>query len=129
MTNSYLKLLKGLLNRNKNNANENLFLNQLISHSKKESKDNYNLNYMFLSLINDLVNEGFSLEENDINDLVKYFSNLCKSKVDESQENDKIILCNLVVSIIITSLFTKNKKALFFDLYYNICFCNRICLL
>ena len=120
LTNSYLKLLKGLLNRNKNNANENLFLNQLISHSKKESKDNYNLNYMFLSLINDLVNEGFSLEENDINDLVKYFSNLCKSKFDESQENDKIILCNLVVSIIITSLFTKNKKINFHDFYSEI---------
>ena len=120
LTNSYLKLLKGLLNRNKNNANENLFLNQLISHAKKESKDNYNLNYMFLSLINDLVNEGFSLEENEINDLAKYFSSLCKSKVDESQENEKIILCNLIVSIIITSIFTKNKKINFHDFFSEI---------
>ena len=120
LTNSYLKLLKGLLNRNKSNANENLFMNQLITYAKNENKDNFNLNYMFLSLINDLVNEGFSLEENNINDLVKYFSNLYSSQVYESQENDTIIICKLVISILITSIFTKNKKMNFHEFFSEI---------
>ena len=117
----YFKLLKVLINGARNNNNENVFLKQLISFILKELINNYHLSYIFLQFVMDLLNEGISFEENEINELIKYLNIICNIEPnDDFQESERNNISKLVISIILKCIFEKNKDKNFFS------FCNEI---
>ena len=90
-----------------------VFLKQLISFILKELINNYHLSYIFLQFVMDLLNEGISFEENEINELIKYLNIICNVEPNEDfQESERNNISKLVISIILKCIFEKNKDKL-----------------
>ena len=118
---SYLKLIKGLINTKKNNPINNtkkiLYNNkafkQLVSYVLKENHDNYFQNNAFFNLINDLINEGFSLDDEDLINLIEYFIEISTDIQEDSKDNNINNQCTIIINILINHIFEKNKKKSF----------------
>ena len=67
---NYLKLIRGLIIRKRNNSNEDIFFKQLIEFSLLDYRHNQFISYAFLNIINDLLKDGFSLDEKEILNLI-----------------------------------------------------------
>jgi hypothetical protein len=109
--NSFLKLIKGLITKQKNKIKDSVPFKLLVSYCLKEiSIDEFEI-YIFFPLIQDLIKEGYSLDENGINDLIKYFNLIVSTEVNESyQENEKMNISKTIVSILLKSIFEQNHK-------------------
>ena len=117
---SYLKLIKGVIIRKKKNLNEDIFFKQLFIFALRDYRHNQYVNYMFLTIINDLLKEGYSLEDDEIMELINYFIEVMKNKEvnldnnnennEESQEKFKNNLCSLILTILLSCIFEKNIK-------------------
>ena len=119
--NTFLKLIKGLIVRKKNFSSEDIFFKQLFIFALEDYKDNNYVSYAFLTIINDLLKEGFSLDENEIEELINYLSDNINNKEisldsnndindEKYQEKFKNDHYFLIISIILTCIFDKNKK-------------------
>ena len=118
--NTFLKLIKGLIIRKNKNSNDDIFYKQLFIYSLRYNKNNQNITYAFLTIINDLLKEGFSLEENELLELIKYFDeNLSNNEFnldfieelnEEKNEKFKNDLLSLILLIVLNNIFDKNKK-------------------
>ena len=119
--NNFIKLIKKFFKRKNTKIKYNTPFNLLLSYCLKDiSIDDIKI-YIFFPLISDGINEGFSLNENDINNLIKYFNIAINSEANENfHENEKAKLSKHIVSILIKSIFEKNNKK---NLNY---FCNEI---
>jgi len=122
---NYLKLIRGLIIRKRNNSNEDIFFKQLIEFSLIDYRHNQYISYAFLNIINDLLKDGFSLEEKEILKLIKYLSEIINNKehnLDLINENEEVKqsqtipekitnnLCNLIISILLFVIIKQNKK-------------------
>ena len=97
--NSFLKLIKGLITKQKNKIKDSVPFKLLVSYCLKEiSIDEFEI-YIFFPLIQDLIKEGYSLDENGINDLIKYFNLIVSTEVNESFHLNKIIKKILIISV------------------------------
>ena len=111
LLNSFMKLIKGLITRKKHKIEESIPFKLLVSYCLRENSINDFNMYIFFPLIKDLLNEGYSLDENDISDLIKYFNEVtCTEINDNFQENEKFELSKLIISILFKSIFEKNNK-------------------
>jgi hypothetical protein len=125
---NYLKLIKGLIIRKRNNSNEDIFFKQLIEFSLLDYRHNQFISYAFLNVINDLLKDGFSLDEKEILNLINYFSEIVNNKehnldlVNENEEvkNSQTIpekitnnLSSLIISILLDAILKKDKKKYF----------------
>ena len=122
----YLKLIKGLIMRNKKSSEEDNFFKQLFIFSIFNNRQNHHITYTFLSIINDLIKNGFSLEEKEINQLINYLNEIMNNNIefnlDCSNDNNekKIFLENaekvkndlflLIVFMLLKHIFEKNNK-------------------
>ena len=109
--NSFIRLIKGLITRKKHKIKESIPFKLLVSYCLKDNSIDDFKNYIFFPLIKDLINEGYSLDENDISDLIKYFNDVIGTEVSENfQENEKFELSKLIISILFKSIFERNNK-------------------
>ena len=109
--NSFIKLIKGLITRKKTKMKESIPFKLLVSYCLKENSIDDFKNYIFYPLINDLISEGFWLDENDISDLIKYLNYIINIEVNENfQENEKNEISKVIISILFKSIFEKNSK-------------------
>ena len=127
----YLILIKGLIITKRNNSNDDIFYKQLFIYSLRDYKDNQYISYTFLNIIYDLLNEGFFLDEDEIEELINYYDEIKNNegKLDfngEKEENPdkfKNDLFSLIFLILINNIFDKNKKSnlnLLFNEIYKI---------
>ena len=116
IVNDYLTLLKGLFNQTKEIANKKIFLQRLISYTLKESVENISQSYMFFTFINDLLKEVF-FEDKEIDELIRYFKNLCESEINGDDKND---LSKIVITILLKCIFEKNQNKNFTNFHREI---------
>ena len=125
---NYLKLIRGLIIRKRNNSNEDIFFKQLIEFSLLDYRHNQFISYAFLNIINDLLKDGFSLDEKEILNLINYLKEIVNNKehnldlVNDNEEvkNSQTIpekitnnLSSLIISILLDAILKKNKKKYF----------------
>ena len=105
---SYLKLLKLLI---KSSHNGNYFLKKILKNAITENMTNLNKSFILFNLISELLNEGFSFDEDEIKEIIQYFRRLNFS--DNLEEIEKQNICKIIIPILIKSIFEKNKKNIF----------------
>ena len=117
----HLKFIKSLIILRKKNSKDDIFYNQLFKFALIDYRHNQYVNFAFLTVINDLFKDGFSLNENEIMDLIDYLNkevlitkeiNLDSNNEinEENQEKFKNDLSSLILTISIDCIFETNKK-------------------
>ena len=123
---TYLKLVKGLIIKKKRIYNDDIYFKQLFIFALRDFRPNQFISYAFLVIINDLLKEGFSLDDSEILELINYFDEIMKNNEysDENKENHeknqnfKNELITLIILILLDNIFEKNMKRNF-NYFYN----------
>ena len=118
--NSFLKLIKTLIIRKKHKSNDDIFYKQIFIFALRDNKDKPHITFGFLSIIYTLLKDGFFLEETEIVELINYFEENINSKEikldsnnesnEENNEKFKNDFYSLIILILISNIFEKNRK-------------------
>ena len=122
----YFKMIKGLILKNKNSSNKNNFLNQLFIFSIRDCRNNQSTSFLFLKFIYYMLKNEFSLDENEIEEMINYYEEIKNSEhkldinSDENSEELRNNLSSIIIVIWIVSTLERNNKKTFMSLLKEI---------
>ena len=121
---SYLKIIKVLILRRRKCSKDDIFLKQLFIFALRDYRHNLFISYAFLIVIYDLLIDEFSLEENEVEDLINYYDEIknmelkTDSDLEVKLEKLRYNLCSAIILILMVNILECNRKQ-HLNLFFN----------